>query len=52
MQINWISELSQLKHLVELDVEGNLVEDLEEVRAFSICSNLKVLNLAGNPVTK
>ena len=51
-KINWIRELAHLKWLLELDVAGNLIEDIDEVKAFESCTSIQVLNVSGNPVVE
>ncbi len=52
MQIIYIKELANLRSLIELDLEDNLIEDLEEVKEFGKCKKLKVLNVSENYVVE
>lgn len=53
MAYNSVSDLSQvgmLENLQVLDLEGNDVDDLVQVKYLGLCSKLQTLNLEGNPV--
>ncbi|XGW27893.1 hypothetical protein V3C99_008024 [Haemonchus contortus] len=41
-----------MKHLVILDLSGNLIEDVDADRLYSSCPSLVQLNMAGNPLTE
>lgn len=49
-RISWVEELSVLHELLEVDVEGNQVQDVREAFSLTRCKSLRVLNLASNPV--
>uniref|UniRef100_A0A5F8GM34 Leucine rich repeat containing 56 n=1 Tax=Monodelphis domestica TaxID=13616 RepID=A0A5F8GM34_MONDO len=51
MSYNNISDLSQislLEHLEVLDLEGNNIENMEQVRYLGLCKKLSMLTLEGN----
>ncbi|KAF7659257.1 hypothetical protein LDENG_00001230 [Lucifuga dentata] len=45
-----LSQLGMLENLQILDLEGNNVDDLIQVKYLGLCSKLQTLNLEGNPV--
>ena len=49
-KVNWISELASLKQIQELDFEGNLIDEINQVSAFDAHPTLQVLNVSKNPV--
>ena len=45
-----LSPCSMLEHLTCLDLEGNLIDDLQQVEFLTLCTKLANLTLYGNPI--
>lgn len=48
--ISDLSPVSMLEHLELLDLEGNDVDDLDQLWHLGCCGNIRTLSLEGNPV--
>lgn len=48
----YVKELANLRNLIELDLEDNLIEDVNEIREFNKSKKLKVLNVSENAVVQ
>ncbi|KAI8620990.1 hypothetical protein BC830DRAFT_1096204 [Chytriomyces sp. MP71] len=50
-EISDISSIGMLEYLEILDLEGNAIDDLEQIEQLALCPALASLTLQGNPVT-